>query len=214
MDTDKITSYPGAVEYLIVLFDLINKEFFESALSRPTLTIQSTPKAYGHFVAKSDTWISSEESSCEINMGAGTLARPIDETVGTMMHEMVHYWNFVRGIKDCSRRGKYHNKKFKAAAEEKGLRTVKTERYGWSQTEPTDQIRDFVKKHNLTDIQIFRNEGYFYVKGGDKDDEENKPQKKKSSTRKYVCPCCGTSVRATRTVRIMCMECDEEMIEE
>lgn len=28
-----------------------------------------------------------------------------------------------------------------------------------------------------------------------------------SSTRKYVCPCCGMSVRATRTVRIACRFC-------
>ena len=34
-----------------------------------------------------------------------------------------------------------------------------------------------------------------------------------SSTRKYICPCCGMSVRATRTVRIACMDCVEQMIE-
>lgn len=214
---DKTTSYPKAVEYLNIIFDFLNEDFFESALSRPTITIQSTPKAYGHFVLKSDAWISTEESSCEINMGAGTLARPIDDTVGTLLHEIVHYWNFIRGIKDCSRGGKYHNRKFKEAAEAKGLRVIKIEKYGWAQTEPTDQIRDFVKKHNLTEIEIFRNEGYVYVKGdgdGEKEKKEKKEQKKKSSTRKYICPCCGTSVRATRTVRIMCMECEEEMTEE
>ena len=214
MDTEKITSYIVAVEYLNYMFDLINETFFESALSKLTITIQSTPKAFGHFVAKSDTWISPEESSCEINMGAGTLARPIEDTVGTLLHEMVHYWNFTRGIKDCSRSGKYHNRKFKEAAEAKGLRVIKNKNYGWAQTEPTEQIHDFVEKHSLTSIQIFRNEGYFYVKGGNEDNEDEEPQKKKSSTRKYICPCCETSVRATRTVRIMCMECEEEMIEE
>ena len=34
-----------------------------------------------------------------------------------------------------------------------------------------------------------------------------------SSTRKYRCPCCGNSVRATKTVRIACMDCGVQMIE-
>ena len=37
---------------------------------------------------------------------------------------------------------------------------------------------------------------------------------KSSSTRKYVCPCCHTSVRATKQVNIMCADCDEYMVEE
>ena len=36
---------------------------------------------------------------------------------------------------------------------------------------------------------------------------------KPSSTRKLICPCCGNSVRATKTVRIMCMDCMEQMQE-
>ena len=32
-----------------------------------------------------------------------------------------------------------------------------------------------------------------------------------SSTRKYTCPRCGLSVRATRAVRVKCVECDEEL---
>ena len=45
----ELTSYNRVAGYLNKIFDLLNEEFFESALSRPTITIQSTPKAYGHF---------------------------------------------------------------------------------------------------------------------------------------------------------------------
>lgn len=38
--------------------------------------------------------------------------------------------------------------------------------------------------------------------------------KKPSSTRKYVCPACGMSVRATRDVRLMCIDCMEVMEKE
>ncbi len=37
------------------------------------------------------------------------------------------------------------------------------------------------------------------------------PARKPSSTRKYICPHCGMSVRATKEVRIMCVDCMEVM---
>ena len=35
--------------------------------------------------------------------------------------------------------------------------------------------------------------------------------KKPSSTRKYICPCCHQSVRATKAVNIICGDCMEKM---
>ena len=50
----QLTSYNRVAGYLNKMFDLLNEEFFESELSRPTITIQSTPKAYGHFSLRED----------------------------------------------------------------------------------------------------------------------------------------------------------------
>ena len=41
----QLTSYNRVAGYLNKVFDLLNAEFFENALSRPTITIQSTPRA-------------------------------------------------------------------------------------------------------------------------------------------------------------------------
>ena len=54
----ELTTYNRAAGYLNRIFDLLNQEFFESTLSRPTITIQSTPNAHGHFSLRDDTWIS------------------------------------------------------------------------------------------------------------------------------------------------------------
>ena len=75
----QLTSYNRVAGYLNKLFDLLNAHFFENALSRPTITIQSTPRAYGHFSMRDDTWVSVTGSSNEINIGAGTLATPYGE---------------------------------------------------------------------------------------------------------------------------------------
>ena len=75
----QLTSYNRVAGYLNKIFDLLNEEYFGSTLSRPTITIQSTPKAYGHFSLREDTWVSKLGGTHEINIGAGTLARPIEE---------------------------------------------------------------------------------------------------------------------------------------
>ena len=59
----ELTSYNRVAGYLNKIFDLLNEEFFESSLSRPTITIQSTPKAYGHFSLSDDAWSSKNGKS-------------------------------------------------------------------------------------------------------------------------------------------------------
>ena len=75
------------------------------------------PRAYGHFSLREDTWVSKLGGTHEINIGAGTLARPIEDVAATLLHEMVHYYNYENGIQDCSRGNTYHNRRFKTAAE-------------------------------------------------------------------------------------------------
>ncbi len=210
----QLTSYNRVAGYLNKFFDLLNEEFFESSLARPTITIQSTPKAYGHFSLREDTWISALGNSHEINIGAGTLARPIEEVAATLLHEMVHYYNYQNGIKDCSRGNTYHNRRFKMAAEARGLKVEHSERYGWSHTSPADELLDFVLENGLTDILINRNEfsGFQITGTGTHSGTGITPPRRPSSTRKYICPCCGMSVRATRNVNVACIDCEEQLV--
>ncbi|MBE6529384.1 MAG: SprT family zinc-dependent metalloprotease [Ruminococcaceae bacterium] len=209
----ELTSYNRVAGYLNKIFDLLNQHFFEGTLSRPTITIQSTPKAYGHFSLRADTWISKIGGTHEINIGAGTLARPIEEVVATLLHEMIHYFNYENGVQDCSRGGTYHNGRFKRAAEERGLIVKHSEKHGWAHTEPNEELLDFVIEKGLTNILINRNEqSGFAIGGTGTHNGADGVAPKPSSTRKYICPCCGMSVRATRMVRIACMDCETQMV--
>ena len=215
----QLTSYARAAGYLNKIFDLLNDRYFESALSRPVLTIQSTPKAYGHYTLF-DAWsVDGEKGMREINIGAGTLSRPIENVVATLLHEMVHYWNDQQGVKDTSRGGTYHNKSFKEAAESRDLQVTHHAKYGWAITAPTDTLVEFCIDNNLNEIRLNRNDGVSVrVTGTGTHSGTGGPApvgagvKKPSSTRKYVCPCCGTSVRATKTVNIGCLDCLQQMV--
>lgn len=89
----------------------------------------------------------------------------------------------------------------------------RSERYGWSHTSPSEALIDFVLDNGLTDILLNRNEeSGFQITGTGTHSGSSFTTTKKSSTRKYICPCCGMSIRATREVNIACLDCDEQMV--
>ena len=203
--------------YLEKMFRALNDHYFGGEIEEPIITIQSTPRAYGHVtVAKAWTRGQNGETRRELNLGAGTLDRPIENVVATLLHEMVHLYNLQNGVKDTSRGGAYHNKRFKAAAEAVDLKISYDSRIGWSITEPTEALIDFIISQGWGDIHMSRNEGFTAVgiggKGGNATGTDiEKP--KKGNSRKMVCPCCKLTVRATRdNLRILCMECNEQLI--
>ena len=208
----QLTEYNRVSGYLNKIFSMLNETYFENALSKPVITIQSTPKAYGH-VTVGKVWDSDGELRHELNIGAGTLTRPIENIVATMLHEMVHLYNLQRGVQDTSRGGTYHNTKFRDEATKRDLIIEHHPTYGWTITSPSDNLIMWCLERDLIEIQVNRNEGYALPPstGGKTGTATAKPTtgtaKKPSSTRKYICPCCGASVRATREIRLICGEC-------
>lgn len=206
--------------YLEKIFRALNADWFGGELEEPIITIQSTPRAYGH-VTVAKTWKRKDDWRHELNMGAETIDRPIEEVVATMLHEMVHLYNIAHGVQDCSGGGVYHNKKFRDEAERRGLVIQHHEKYGWTITEPSIELIEYIINKGWEEINIRRGFGWTPPPsaGGKAGGTTGTTGitgttgPKKSSTRKLQCPCCGNSVRATKAVRIMCMDCNEQMME-
>ena len=181
------------------LFQFFNKEYFLDQLESPTITISPdiTSGAYGWCTSwKAWKHSSEDEGHYEINICAEYLTRPFEEVAGTMLHEMVHLDNLYKEIKDTSRSGTYHNNKFKETAEKRGLIVEKTEKYGFAITKLTDEAKDKLKNFNHKSFDMFR------------DSAAKKSNKtSKSSSIKYVCPNCGLIIRATKEVRVECVDC-------
>lgn len=191
----------AAASFLEAAFDVLNARFFEGALSKPIITIQSSPKAYGH-VTTTEAWADDAGNGRhELNIGAENLNRPVENIVATLVHEMVHLYCMAAGIKDTSRGNTYHNKRFKAEAERRGLVISHDQRIGYSVTEPGQEVKDLVSAQGWDQLGFAR-------KGFAKLPNTKKP----SSTRKYVCPSCGATVRATKDVHILCGDCMEVMV--
>lgn len=199
----------------------INKYWFNNELDmdRVIWTVQSTVKAYGHFTPYFSYRVhdktTGERGAVEINIGAGTLDRPIESVISTMIHEMTHYYNWSHGVKDCSRQGQYHSKKFKTEAEKHGLHIEYDSRIGWSLTEPTEQLIEWVIENGFEDFRLGRNEFQELIVGiGTGGKSGNTPKfPKKSNSIKMICPCCGNIARVTKTTNLICGDCMIKMIE-
>lgn len=126
-----------AVSIIESAFTKMNKSFFESELTKPIITIQSSPSAYGHCSCHK-IWQNANpngkgvKETYEINIGAESLNRPIAETMGTLLHEMIHLYCNQKGIQDVSRNHTYHNKHFKEEAEKRLLKISYDKVIGWS----------------------------------------------------------------------------------
>ena len=211
----KMSRLTGSLEKL---FNKINADWFNGELETPVITVQSTPRAYGHYSVAPIWSVKGETLKHEINIGAGTLDRPIEETVSTLIHEMVHmYTSTVLKVPDTSNRGIYHNKTFKAVAEAHGLIVTRSDKYGWSHTEPSDALIDWILVNDIQEIKLNRDEPSSYRVGGPKTAnggaEPNKPKVDRSGTRRWTCPKCGTIIRSTREVRVICADCMEMFVQ-
>ena len=196
--------YIETVKYLERLYDYCNEKLFDNGLEKPVITVQldGKNKTYGWFTC-GKVWKENDKDNGahEINITAQYLNRPVKQIASTMIHEMCHYYAEVNNMQDTSRSGTYHNKLFKKIAEQHGLKVECVKTIGWSHTELTPETDVFITafgEHNPETI-IYRAPVF------------TGQMVKTSSTRKYICPCCQQSVRATKQVNIMCLDCNKPM---
>lgn len=201
-------------EFLENAFVVLNQKYFGGDLPSVVITIQSSPKTYGHYT-KYDAWSNKQQGYREINISAETLDRPIEKVIATLIHEMVHHYCDLMGIKDCSRGNTYHNKRFKAECEQRGLVIDYSPKIGYSITSPAPELIAFIAGMGWEGADLARR-GEDSQQGpggsGGPQGPEGPKIRKKSSTRKYQCVGCGCSVRATKEVHIACLDCSLPML--
>lgn len=181
------------------LFSILNKAYFGGELPKPVITVQSTPKSYGHCTTKK-IWKSENEAMYEINIGAEYLNRPSANTAATMCHEMVHLYCLENEINDTCQKGRYHNKTFKAEAESRDLEVDYDRTNGYTHTAPTPKFEQTLKDNNFTLEVLFARV---------LPEQRAKREREKANT--YVCPICGQKVKSTAELNLICGDCEVPM---
>ena len=128
-------------------YNAIRKQ--HSDVPAAVIVISSRPprrnrQVWGHFAHS--RWDVNRVKLPEIMISAEGLKRPAREVLATVVHEAAHGMCCVRGIQDTSRRGQFHNEKFKLAAEELGLTVARDSQLGWTGTTlPEGKYDDLVR---------------------------------------------------------------------
>lgn len=189
---------------LTAMFNGMNAAFFGGELEKVVITAKEGAKegAYGWITVRKE-WIQGKNERHEINISCDYLERPIADIAATLLHVMVHLYCMMKGIKDTSRHGYYHNTKFRDTAAEHHLITTERDKVGWNDSTLDDTARAWLEENTgIKEICIRKKTP---TPKGEK-------AKKPSSTRKYTCPSCGESVRTTKRMNIICGECMCRMI--
>lgn len=185
------------------MFSRINEHFFNNELEKVVITFEAGFKkgAFGWIHTVKD-WKQGQTERYNINISADYLDRNKEQIISTLIHEMCHLYALQNDIKDTSRSGIYHNKKFKKIAEEHGLNVLEADKIGWSVTSLKPETAEWLQANcNFGEITICKKKPLV----------ADKIATPKQSSRKYICPCCGLIVRATKECRIKCVECDKEL---
>lgn len=198
------------------IFRLVNNDFFNNELPTPVITVIPTSRAYAHYTPWS-AWECKDEYKREINISSAYLNRPLENIVASLVHECVHMYNdLILNVQDTSNKGVYHNKIFKREAEAHGLIVTRSAKYGYSHTEPSDRLIEWVLDHDeLREIELCRITSSIAPVGvgkktGNSDGIPNIPTSN-NHHRKYICPYCGNSCRATKQINLICGDCMEHM---
>jgi hypothetical protein len=91
---------------------------------------------YGHFAP--ERWQRGKSRLPEMFVAGEGLSRGARAVLGTLLHEAAHGVAAVRGIKDTSRQGRWHNTRFRALAGEVGIEVSQDPSIGWSVTSVPD----------------------------------------------------------------------------
>lgn len=153
-----LRKYINSVQEIERLYDFLNEKFFESALSKPVITLQPDEKchALGWFIPYRIWKDGGGYSDCELNISANFLDRNVEDIVATLLHEMCHQYAFINNIKDCCRRGHYHNKNFARIAKAHGLEVRQTKDRGFAATRLSEEAKRIIGGIDIAGKVIYR----------------------------------------------------------
>lgn len=204
------------IDELHKAFYKLNETIFFNQLPEPAILIQGkgNKKNILGWCSLTEIWINKDmkEKKYEINIVAESLNRSKDEIITTLLHEMCHLYNLINDIKDTSRNGTYHNKKFKNAAEDHGLIVSHDKKLGWNISELAPQTKQLIKSFNLNDaaFELYKIND---INAEGEGTNGSVTKKKKTSSKKYICPKCGAIIRTSKELNVICGDCKTKFIE-
>jgi hypothetical protein len=184
-------------------FDWFNAALFGDQLPHCILNHSRHARSMGFFAPL--RWECEDGRTHEISLNPDVLKRPAEDTMGTLVHEMVHLWQQEFG--KPSRRG-YHNREWADRMESVGLMPSDTGQPGGKRT--GQRVSHYIIADGPFDI-AFRAMPREYLlpwlSGAPV--KASGPDRKDKNKIKYTCPGCAANVWGKPELSIICGACGE-----
>jgi SprT-like family protein len=164
---------------------IFNTEFFGGDLPLPLISFEeSRREVLGYFISRRNE----QGHKFNVNLNQKYLGQPEAEVLETLLHELIHLFQHVKGTEG---KGNYHNRNFVEKAASVGLQVAV--RRGCHIGSPTEPFISLLKRHGVNfeprEISV----------------ETPQPKQRQPRLRRWSCNCksvwCGGSLNAT------CGEC-------
>jgi len=193
-----------ATQELYKAFHKLNETYYEGKLPEPMIVISNLAKQGYYGVFYSDKlWTTADGSikKYEIGIAAEALNRPYLEIIQTLHHEMIHLYCRENGIKDTTKRGKYHTIKFKEEAEKRGMiyNGDPHPKIGYSAVRLTEEAKKVIEGFGLNE-EAFKLARIVLTK-----------KKKKREKLRYRCQCeDAPTIVTTKEIYGTCSLCESD----
>ena len=193
-------------------YDFYNRRLFEGRLSQCLITFQRKNRAYGYF--SGDRWKSGRAKTDEIALNPDFFPEGIEETLSTLVHEMVHLWQHHFG--KPGRRG-YHNREWAGMMLELGLHPSDTGKPGGKMT--GDHMGEYRIKNGMFDVVTkellskgfkvsWQDQAAIVTRGSSSVAVVTRPR---NTRQKFTCKKCGLNAWAKPGAKLVCGECKKPL---
>lgn len=202
---NKLCSIQTNVEQLNSMFNIANEYFYNKQLSMPVMNLTVLQKKVVRSRYVPSVWNGiNQQQMAEIIIDSsltdtGDALSVFKELLFCLV---LHYCN-ENNIRCCTRGMSYFNKNFCEVAKTHGLICKPDKKYGYRVVGISNEAKSLLKTYGWA--FVIRRERSTYGKYG---------KQFRGRSIKYVCPQCKTSVRATKSVKVLCIPCNTEMKEE
>jgi hypothetical protein len=187
-------------------FNHFNKVLFEDRLPPVMFTLTRKRGAHGYFWAEQFNHRDGDTTH-EIALNPMTMDRSIEAVLSTLVHEMTHLEQQEYGTPS---KGGHHNMEWANMMMRVGLTPTDTGAEGGKMT--GRKVTHMIDEGGpfecaMADLMPF--DIPYFTKP-----REKAEKKKDLSKVKTTCPCCQSKAWCKQGMRIMCCDCNEEMIQE
>lgn len=188
-------------------FDYFNDKLFSGTLDQVIMTLTRKKNAKGYYW--NEAYQAGENKVSEIALNPEVFNRDDKDIFSTLVHEMVHAWQFKFGQNIPKR--PYHNKEWARKMKEVGLQpttdgTPNGKETGTSCTHFVIENGKYERAFNQMDKTIA-----IWIKGVVM---LNLKKKKDDGKVKFTCPECEATCWGKSSLLIQCMECEQQMTPE